>query len=333
MRSKSLCVSFPDAARITLVGAFSLLALALACGQSAAQTYPAKPIRLVVGYSPGGGTDLTARTVAPKLSERLGQPVIVENRPGANATIGVGYVAKADPDGYTLLVGTSAEMVYALGLYERLPYDTTKDFVPVMHMTTNPLIFAVHPSLPVTSIKELIELARAKPGKLFFASGAAHFQATGELFKQQAGVNIVNVSYKGAAPAVTAAVAGEVPLVVSSFSILPQLRAGKLRALAVTLSKRYALLPDIPTMAEAGVPGVEVAPWTGLFAPSGTPRAIIDKLNSELIAIYKLDDVKARFAAQGAIGEPLPLAEFSALLKTDLAKWPSLLRELNISAK
>lgn len=349
MRSSPLCRSHPDEStrlgegeraekNISRVGfaavfAFGLLALALACGESAAQNYPVKPIKLVVGYSPGGGTDLAARIVAPKLGERLGVPVTVDNRPGANATIGVGYAAKADPDGYTLLVGTSAEVVYALGLYDRLPYDTARDFIPVVHLSNNPLIFAVHPSLPVSSIRELIELAKAKPGELFFSSGAAHFQAAGELFKRYAGVNIINVSYKGAAPAVTAAVAGEVSLVVSGFSVLPQLKTGKLRALGVTSAKRYVLLPDIPTMDEAGLPGFEVAPWTGIFAPAGTPGAIIDKLSSELVAILTLDDVKARLAALGVIGERLPLAEFNALLKADLAKWPKLLRELNISAK
>lgn len=309
------------------------LALAFACCEITAQTYPVKPIKLVVGYQPGGGTDSLARIVAPKLGERLGQPVTVENRPGANATIGVAYTAKAEPDGYTLLVGASGEMVYAPGLYDRLAYDTAKDFVPVIQLSTNPLIFAAHPSLPANSISELITLARAKPGALFYGSGAAPFQAAGELFKKQAGVNIVNVPYKGAAPSVTAAVAGEVPLLVVGLSSLPHLRSGKLRALAVTSLKRYALLPDVPTMAEAGLPGFEVVPWTGMFAPAGTPRAIIDKLNGEMTAIVGLEDVKERFRALGVSGEGLPLSEFNALIKADLAKWPKLLREFNIRAQ
>jgi len=319
--------------RVASAAGVAFCMLMLAFGEAAAQSYPDKPIKLMVAYAPGGGTDLTARIIAPKLSERLGQPVIVENKPGANGTIGVGFAAKADPDGYTLLVATSAEMVYALGLYDGLSYDTGKDFVPVFHLTNNPLIFAVNSSLPVRSIRELIKLAKAKSGQLFFSSGAAHFQAAGELFKQQAGVDMPNVSYKGAAPAVTAAVAGDVSMVVSGYSVLPQLKSGKLRALAVTSPKRYALLPDIPTMVEAGLPGFDVTPWSGLFAPAGTPGAIISKLNTELIAIFKLDDVKARFAAQGAIGEPMPLGEFNAVLKADLAKWPSTLRKLNIVAK
>lgn len=309
------------------------VALAFACCGSAAQTYPVKAIKLVVGYQPGGGTDSLARIVAPKLGERLGQPVMVENRPGANATIGVGYAAKADPDGYTLLVGASGEMVYAPGLYDRLAYDTAKDFIPVIQLSTNPLIFAAHPSLPVTSISELIALAKAKPGTLFYGSGAAPFQAAGELFKKQAGVNIVNVPYKGAAPSVTAAVAGEVPLLVVGLSSLPLVRSGKLRALAVTSPKRYALLPHVPTMAEAGLPGFEVVPWTGVFAPAGTPRAIIEKLNSEMMAVVRLDDVKERFTALGVSGEGLPLPEFNALIKADLAKWPKVLREFNIRAQ
>ena len=309
------------------------LTLAFVCGVSTAQTYPVRPIRLVVGYQPGGGTDSLARIIAPKLGERLGQPVTIENKPGANATIGVGYAAKAEPDGYTLLVGASGEMVYAPGLYDRLPYDTAKDFIPVIQLSTNPALFAAHPSLPVSSIRELIALAKAKPGELFYGSGAAPFQVAGELFKKQAGVNIVNVPYKGAAPSVTAAVAGEVPLLVVGLSSLPMLRAGKLRGLAVTSAKRYALLPDVPTMAEAGLPGFEVVPWTGIFAPAGTPRAIIDKLNGEMTAIVNLDDVKERFSALGVSAEGLPLPEFNALIRADLAKWPKVLRELNIRAQ
>ena len=311
---------------------FLALGFALACGDSTAQGYPSRPIKLVVGYQPGGGTDAIARIVAQKLAERLGQQAIVENRPGANATMGVAYAAKAEPDGYTLLVGASGEMVYAPGLYERLPYDTAKDFVPVIQLSTNPLLFAAHPSVPVTSVRELIALAKSKPGELFYGSGAAPFQAAGELFKKQAGVNIVNVPYKGAAPSVTAAVAGEVQLLVVGVSSLPLLRAGKLRGLAVTTPNRFALLPDMPTMSEAGLPGFEVVPWTGMFAPAGTPRTLVDKLNGEMAAIVKLEDVKERFGALGVSAEGLPLPEFNALIKADLAKWPKLLRELNIRA-
>ncbi|MBI2316856.1 MAG: tripartite tricarboxylate transporter substrate binding protein [Betaproteobacteria bacterium] len=319
--------------RVPRVAGGLFFALLCASWAAAAQTYPAKPIKLVVGYPPGGGTDSLARIVAPKLSERLGQPVTVENRPGANATIGVAYAAKAEADGYTLLVGASGEMVYAPGLYDRLAYDTAKDFIPVVQLSTNPLIFAAHPSLPAASIGELIALAKAKPGALFYGSGAAPFQAAGELFKKQAGVSIVNVPYKGAAPSVTAAVAGEVPLLVVGLSALPHVRSGKLRALAVTSPKRFALLPEVPTMAEAGLPGFEVTPWTGVFAPAGTPRAIIDKLNAEMTAVAALEEVKERFRALGVSGEGLPLAEFNALIKSDLGKWPKLLREFNIRAQ
>jgi tripartite-type tricarboxylate transporter receptor subunit TctC len=311
------------------------LFVALVCASCAAsaQSYPVRPVKLVVGYQPGGGTDSLARIIAPKLGERLGQPVTVENRPGANATIGVAYAAKAEPDGYTLLVGASGEMVYAPGLYDRLAYDTAKDFVPVIQLSTNPLIFAAHPSLAATSIGELIALAKAKPGALFYGSGAAPFQAAGELFKKQAGVQLINVPYKGAAPSVTAAVAGEVPLLVVGLSALPLVRSGKLRALAVTSPRRFALLPEVPTMAEAGLPGFEVVPWTGLFAPAGTPRPIIDKLNAEMTAVVGLEEVKERFRALGVSGEGLPLSEFNALIKSDLAKWPKLLREFNIRAQ
>jgi len=316
----------------SLLGAPLALALVLVCAAALAQSYPNRPIKLVVGYQPGGGTDVLARIVAPKLGERLGQPVTIENRPGANATIGVAYAARAEADGYTLLVGASGEMVYAFGLYERLPYDTLRDFAPVIQLSTNPLVFAAHPSLPANTIAELIALARSKPGKLFYGSGAAPFQAAGELFKKQAGVDIVNIPYKGAAPSVTAAVAGEVPLLVVGVSALPMLRSGKLRALAVSTPKRFPLLPEVPTMIESGLAGFEVVPWTGMFVPAGTPRSILDKLHGEMAAIAKLEDVRDRFAALGVSAESLPLGEFTALLKSDLAKWPKLLREFNIRA-
>jgi tripartite-type tricarboxylate transporter receptor subunit TctC len=319
-------------AAFKMLGLLLAIGFIIAWGECAAQSYPSRPIKLVVGYQPGGGTDSLARILALTLGERLGQQAVVENRPGANATIGVAYAAKADPDGYTLLVGASGEMVYAPGLYERLPYDTAMDFAPIIQLSTNPALFAAHPSLPVTSIGELIALAKAKPGALFYGSGAAPFQVAGELFKKQAGVNIVNVPYKGAAPSVTAAVAGEVPLLVVGLSSLPMLRAGKLRGLAVTSPKRYSLLPDVPTMAEAGLLGFEVVPWTGVFAPAGTPRAIIERLNSEMVAIVNLDEVRERFTALGVSADGLPLPEFIALIKADLAKWPKILRELKIRA-
>ncbi len=310
------------------------LALAFACTVASAQSYPTKPIRLVVGYPPGGGTDTIARIVSPRLSERLGQPVTVENKGGANAIIGVDYVAKSAPDGYTLLVGADGEMVFNQGLYDHLPYDTLKDFIPVIVLSSNPVVFAAHPSLPATSIRELIALAKAKPGKVFYASGAPPFHVAAELFKKQVGINIVHVPYKGGGPSVTAAVAGEVSLVVVAIGpILPQLRAGKLRGLAVASPKRYSIMPKIPTMAESGVPNFEVIPMTGLYAPAGTPRPIVDRLYNELSAIIKTDEVKKHFASIGVEAGGLSSAEFAAVLKTNIEKWTQVSREANIRAE
>lgn len=315
-----------------ILGLFA--ALILAQGEAAAQSYPSKPIKLVVAYAPGGGTDTLARILGPRLSERLGQPVTVENKPGANAFIGAEYAAKSAPDGHTLLVGSDSEMVFNSGLYERLPYDSEKDFVPVIRISSQPLVFSVHPSLGVNSLKELLDLARAKPGGLFYSAGAPVFQVATELLKKQTGVDMVFVPFKGTGPALNAAIAGETPVAtLPQASALAQLRAGKLRALAITSLKRSALLPDVPTVAESGVPNFEVVPWTGLFAPAGTPAAIVDRLYSEMALILKRDDVQARFTSLGLNISGMPPAELAALLKADVAKWRSLLRGLNIRAE
>lgn len=317
-----------------LLGLLLASALALASGGSSAQSYPSKPIRFVTGNAAGGGTDILARGIAPKLAERLGQTVIVENRPGADGIIASEYVARSAPDGTILLVGTDGQMVLNRGLYAKLPYDPVNDFAPVIRLSSAPLVIAVHPSVPVTSVAELIALAKAKPGELFYASGAPVFHVATELFKKQAGVNLVHVRYKGAAPAQTAAVAGEVGVIMSSLGpLMAQLRAGKLRGLAVTSAARYAIIPDIPTMAESGLADFDVVPWTGLFAPAGTPRAIIDKLNSEAAVILNLDDLKERFAASGvSLGGSSP-AELGALQQADIVRWVKMLKDLNIGGQ
>lgn len=314
----------------------SLLALvaALLCGEAVAQGYPNRTIKLVLGYPPGGGTDTLARLVALKLGERFGLPVIVENRPGANAIIGVDYVAKSVPDGYTLLVASSGEIVFNPGLYARLPYDPVKDLVPIIQLSLNPQVFAVHPSVPVTTMKELIALAKAKPGELFYASGATAFQVATELFKKQAGVNIVLIPYKGTGQAITAVLAGEVAMAtVNIGAVLSHLKAGKLRGLAVSGKKRAAVMPDIPTMAETGQPNFEESPMSGLFAPVGTPPAITEKLFSEVSAILKLKDVTERVASLGVETSGLPSAEFAAEIKSNIDKWAKVSREAHIRAE
>jgi len=315
-----------------------LLALVLfgASGESTAQSYPNKPIRFVVGYAPGGGTDILARLIGQKLGEQTGQKVIVENRPGADAQIATEYVAKSAPDGYTLLVGTNGAMTLNPSLYP-VPYDVVKDFIPITVFGPAPVLFAVHPSFPATSVKELIALAKAKPGEVHYSAAGATFQAAGELINQQAGVNITLVRYSGGGPAVNAAVAGDVPMVATSIAaVLPHMRAAKLRALAVTSSRRSAVLPDVPTLAESGLSNYEFMMWTGLFAPAGMPRAIIDKLYSEMSIALQSSYLKERFASlsyetSGMVG--MPPAEFGAMHKAELAKWAKLIKELNIRAQ
>lgn len=319
---------------VKILALMSAAMLALASGQAIGQAYPSKPVRLVVAYPPGGGTDNLARMIAPKLSERLGQPVIIENKPGAAGQIGVSYVAKAQPDGYTLLVGTDSEMMWNVGLYDKLPYDPVKDFAPISRLSSNPLIFAVNPSVPAKSLQDLIAMAKAQPGKLFYSEGAPVFRVAGELFKQRAGVKIGHVPYKGTAPAVTAAVAGEVQMVSSSIGpLLGNLSAGKLRGLAITSAKRNPLTPEIPTMAEAGIPDFVVVPWTGLFAPAGTPSEIVERINKEVAVVLAQDDVKGRMAKLGVELGGMPAAEFAAMHRADVAKWPKIVRDLGISAQ
>ena len=317
-----------------LVGLFLASALALASAESPAQSYPNRPIRFIVGYPPGGANDILARIIGPRLGERVGQPVIVENKPGADAMIATEYVARAIPDGYTFLVSA---MTFNPDMVDRLPYDPVRDFTPVTMFVSDPLVFAVHPSVPATSIKELIALAKAKPGALFYASGAPPFYVATELFKKQAGVNIVHVPYKGSGPSIAGAVAGEVPMVVvTSVPVMAQLRAGKLRPLAVTSAKRTPSLPDVPTVSESGL-DFEWMTWIGLFAPAGTPGAIIDKLYSELSVILKSESLKKHYASLGyetgeGSGIGMPPAEFAPFFRASVAKWTKVSRSLGVRA-
>ena len=313
-----------------VLGLFLACMLAAASGESSAQSYPNKPIKLVVGFGPGGGTDILGRLVAQQLTERLNVPVTVENRPGANSNIGTDYVAKAAPDGYTLLVGGSASMALASGLHQRLPFDPVKDFIPIAQIVAgDALVLAVHPSVPANSVKELIAYAKANPGKVFYGSGAPPFQIAAEYFNKLAGVKMTHVPFKGAAGAVAATVGGQTQVtVVSIASGLSQFKAGKLRMLAVTGFKRDHVLPDVPTMKEAGLAeNFEVPMWTGLFAPAGTPTPIIDKLSNEMSAVLKSDLTTTRFASMGYESRPLTRAEFTKLQREDIEKWTKVIRD------
>ena len=301
-----------------------LLALALIVAAAVAQgtAYPAKPVRIVVPSSPGGGTDILARVLAQKLSESQGQQFVVENRSGAGQVIGIEAVARSAPDGYTLLMAASAIVINEV-LYAKPPYDTLRDFVPVTLGASLPNILVVHPALPVKSVRELIALAKARPGQLNYSSAGSgtspHLSM--ELFRLMAGITLTHVPYKGTGPATVDLVAGQVQLSMPNvLTALPQIKGGKLRGLGVTSAKRATGLPDIPAIAET-VPGYEAIQWYGLLAPAGTPREIVNKVQAETARILVLPEVKARLAADGADAVGNRPEEFAAYIRTEIAKW------------
>lgn len=315
---------------VVVLGA--VLCAASAFAQGPAQAYPNKPIRIVVPVAPGGGTDFTARLIGQKLTDAWGQPVIVDNRPGAAGNLGVEIAAKAVSDGYTLVMPITSFPINP-SLYRKLPFDTVKDFAPVTLVALAPLLLVVNPSLHATSVKELVALAKSRPGELNFANSGSGTTAhlAGELFKRMAGIDIVSVPYKGGGPAVIALLGGQVQIYFSTIpAALSQVKAGKLRALAVTSRERVPQLPDMPTVAETALPGFEVVGWFGLFAPAGTPKPVIARLNGEAVKILAMPDVRERFSGQGLIaggGTPEALASF---LKNEIVKWGKLIQEAGI---
>jgi tripartite-type tricarboxylate transporter receptor subunit TctC len=310
------------------------LAAALLASASAlaADTYPTKPVRIVVPFAPGGGVDLTARILAQKLTERTGQSFIVDNRASATGIVGVEYVAKANPDGYTLLVGSQTTQAVVPAIYGKLNYDTARDFVGVTEIAVSPLLIVVHPSLPVKTVKDLIALAKARPGQLSFgaASGGTPHMA-GELFRLQAKVDLLFVPYKGEGPAVSDAIGGQISMVFSNLPVsLPQAQSGRLRAIAVTSAKRVPSAPDIPTAAESGLPGYEANTWFGLFAPAATPREIVAKLYAEAKAGLGGNDVKERMAGQGLFVVTNTPEQFDELVKAEIPRWAKVVKDAGI---
>jgi tripartite-type tricarboxylate transporter receptor subunit TctC len=307
--------------------------LVLTTAATTAQTFPSKSMRMVVPTPPSGSADILGRLVAENLQKRLGQTVVTENRPGAGQTIGTNFVAKSDPDGHTLLLVTVSYVINP-AIYSKLPYDPLTDLTGVAMVGSGPLLLTVHPSLPVQSVKDLVALARAKPGTLDYGSASAgtipHLAA--ELFAASAKVNIVHVPYKGIAPAVTATVAGEVPILFGSTpSVTPMVKAQRLRALAVTTAKRVAFMPDLPTVAESGVPGYDVATWWGVLAPGKTPAAIVNQLNDEIRKILASDSAASVIISNGAVPELNMTPErYNALLKTEIATWRKIVKDRNI---
>lgn len=315
------------------IGKALAVALFVVSGTVIAQSYPAKPIRLIVPSTPGGSVDTLARTIGPKLSERWGQQVIVDNRSGAGGAIAAELTARAPADGYTLLIGTIASLGTNVSLQKKLPYDPVKDFAPVTLVATQNLMLLVHPSVPAKSVKELVRLAKAQPGKLTFASAGngTGSHLSGELFKQLAGVDLLHVPYKGVAPALVDVVSGQVSMSFPSIlSALPQVRGNRLRALAVTGAKRSAAAPELPTMQEAGVKGYESATWYGIVAPAATPQDIVMKLNAEIVAIVRQPDTHERLSREGADPVGSSPQEFGRFIQSEIEKWRKVIRAAGI---
>ena len=301
-----------------------------ASAASCAQGYPSRSIRIVVAFPPGGTSDVVARTLAQKLNESFGQPVIVENRPGAGGNLGAEFVAKAPADGYTLLVCTPAELAINVSLYGKLPYEPVKDFTPVTLATSAPLILVVHPALPVKTVRELIALAKSRPRELNFGSagsGSSPHMAM-ELLRESAGIQINHIPYKGTAPAITDLLGGHIQVFFAGMPpALPQVRAGKLRALAVTTAKRTLLMPQLPTVAESGLRGFVIDNWQGVLLPANTPRDIVARLNSEIVKILALPDVKQRLSEQGAEPAGTTPEQFAAYIRSEIDKYAGIIRK------
>jgi tripartite-type tricarboxylate transporter receptor subunit TctC len=319
--------------RRLILFAIALVGLAVVPGRALSQGYPNKAIKMIVPFPPGGISDVIGRVVAQKLSESLGQPVVVENRPGAGTRIAAEFIAKSAPDGYTLYFTDITTHSINASLYSKLAYDSIKDFAPVTMVTSTPLILVMHPSVPAKSVKELIAVAKSKPGQLNIGiSGLGtitHLAA--EMFKSMAGVQMVNIPYTGSAPATTGILSGEASLMFSTMPAgMPHVKGGKLRGLAVTTPNRVATAPDIPTMIEAGVAGFEAVLWSGILSPAKTPKEVVAKLNQEIRRVLQMADVKERFAAQGGTPSPSTPEELEAQLKNLIEKWGKIIKAANV---
>jgi tripartite-type tricarboxylate transporter receptor subunit TctC len=304
----------------------TVLAAAVAWHASvcSAQTYPSKPVRIIVPFSAGGGSDLVARAISPKLTAALGQSVIIDNRPGADGQIGASQVAKAPPDGYTLLVGTTGPMVINPALEAKTPYDTLRDFAPITQLITQPIALVVHPSLPVATVSQFVAFAKTRPGQLSYGTAGTgsgtHLGA--EIFAGLTGIKMLHVPYKGTAPAVTDVMSGQVQAIFSSIPVLlPHIQSHRLKALAVGSEARMPMLPGVPTMSEAGVTGFDASSWYGLFAPAGTSADVLRRLNTETASALKSPEIDKLLSSQGAFPVGSSVEQFSAHIRTELVKW------------
>jgi tripartite-type tricarboxylate transporter receptor subunit TctC len=315
--------------KIVRLLAFALSSFALA---ASAQTYPSKPIRMILAFPPGGPTDINARLFAQRLSEQLGQQVVVDNRPGAGQMIGIELAAKAPADGHTIVMTASTLAINPV-MFKKVPYDPVRDFAPITQAASLPNILVVHPSLPVKSVAELIALAKRRPGQIAYASAGIGTspQMSVELLKSLAGIDMLHIPYKGSTPGVVDLLAGQVSVMTPNvLTALPHIKAGRLRALAVTSGKRSDALPDVPTLAEAGVPGYDSTQWYGVLAPAGTPRPIVTRLHGEIVRALRAPDVRERLAADGA--EPVGNSpeEFAAFIRAEIAKWAKVAKAAGI---
>jgi tripartite-type tricarboxylate transporter receptor subunit TctC len=319
-----------------LAAAIPAAAHAQGAAKGSAQAYPDKPIRLIVAFPPGGSTDIIARLVGQKLSERVGQQVVVDNRGGAGGTIGTEIAARATPDGYTLTMGTTSTHVIAPAIFPNVKYDPIKDFAPITLVASTPYLLVLHPGVKAKTLKEFVALVRAQPGKLNYASAGAGTttQIAMEMLKLAADINIVHVPFKGNGPAGTATMGGEVQALFGSMpAVLPHAKAGRLTPIAVGTGKRSSALPNVPTVAESGYPGFEVSLWLGFFAPAGTPGPVLKKLYTELVAIAKAPEMKEPFERNGADAVTMTPAELTKLMQLELAKYRKVIKAANITIK
>ena len=300
-----------------------------------AQSFPTKPMRIVVPWTPGGTADILARLLAQRLSEGFGQQVLVDNRPGASGQIGTDLVAKSAPDGYTLVLGTTAPNSTAPSLYPKLAYDPLKDLAPISLVALTFYVLSVNPAVPVKNVQELVKLAKARPGQLNFSSPGSGTpnHLSGEMFKTQAGIQMQHIPFKGSAQAIADVIGGQIPLNFENIAVvLPHIKAGKVRALGVTSVQRSPFLPDVPTIAESGYPGFEAVGWFGLMAPATVPRDVLTKLNAETVRILNLPEVSARIHGLGAQVKPSTIAEFEAFNRAQIAKWAKVIKDSGAQA-
>ena len=325
--------------RVLFNSCLAMLCLAFggaALAQESADKYPSKPIRIVVTFPAGGPTDFVARAIAQSLQEAWGQGVVVDNRPGAGGNIGMNIVAKAPPDGYTLVLSSFGPMAISPFVYSSLPYDPIKDLTPITLAATNPFFLAVRPSLPANTLQEFVALAKSKPNGLTMSSSgiATPSHLAGALLQSAAGISLTHVPYKGSGESIPAVVNGQVDIAVETpILIVPQVKAGKLKALLVSKAERSSLLPDVPTGKEVGLPDFVASSWYGFHAPAGTPKPIIDKVNAEMVKALKSPDMRERFASIGAEAVSTSPAEFTSFVEAEMAKWGKLVRAIGVKVE